>query len=156
MANRPAISFWPAAVGFCGLAALVAIGYFSIPAFIHQPQTRPPGMVWIPGGTFKMGSDDPSFRGEAEPIHTVTVHAFWMDATEVTNEQFAEFVKATGYVTIAERQPDPKQFPDLPPEKIKTLKPFSSVFTPPGPEAPARNILDWWKPVEGADWKHPQ
>ncbi|MBI3857587.1 MAG: formylglycine-generating enzyme family protein [Planctomycetes bacterium] len=110
-------------------------------------------MVWIPGGTFRMGSEDPVFAGEAEPLHKVTVHGFWMDATEVTNEQFEAFVKATKYVTIAEKTPDPKQFPDV--EKDK-LKPFSAVFTPPAADSPARRITDWWKPVYGADWRHPE
>jgi len=110
-------------------------------------------MVWIPGGTFQMGSDDPAFRGEALPIHEVSVSGFWMDTTEVTNEQFAEFVKATNYLTIAERQPDAKQFPGVP---ASELVPFSSVFTPPAADGPARGIFDWWKPVKGADWRHPQ
>jgi formylglycine-generating enzyme len=131
---------------------LVALGVLWAMGCRGKPETPPPGMVWIPGGTFKMGSEDPSFRGEAEPIHTVTVKGFWMDVTEVTNEQFAEFVKATGYVTIAEKTPDAKQFPDVPPDK---LKPFSSVFTPPTGDNPARSFADWWKPVYGADWKHP-
>src|SRR4051794_17231262 len=71
------------------------------------PQPTPSGMVWIPGGEFSMGSEDPreSFCGgpdamqDARPIHRVYVDAFWMDQTEVTNEQFAKFVKASGYVT---------------------------------------------------------
>lgn len=145
---------WVFPAGGVLIAGVALLLYGSIQP--HPPEGPPPdGMVWIPGGTFQMGSDDRRFP-EAQPIHTVTVHGFWMDRTEVTNEQFERFVQATHYVTIAERVPDPRQFPDAPPEKLKDLKPFSSVFTPPGPDDPARNILDWWKPVNGADWRHPQ
>src|SRR6185503_21280372 len=68
----------------------------------------PPGMVWIPGGSFLMGSNEKQHEG---PVHRVTVEGFWMDATEVTNAQFAEFVKATGYVTNAEKVPKLEDFP---------------------------------------------
>ena len=67
-------------------------------------------MVWIPGGTFYMGADDGSMS-DARPLHEVTVDGFWMDRTEVTNRQFAAFVKATGYVTVAELPPNPEDFP---------------------------------------------
>jgi formylglycine-generating enzyme required for sulfatase activity len=158
MAERSSSSIWPVVIPAGGLlvVVLVYLTYLSIQAQFAKPEPPPPGMVRIPGGTFRMGSDDPVFRGEAEPIHTVTVGPFWIDVTEVTNEQFEQFVKATGYVTVVERQPEPRQFPDLPPDDVRKLKPFSSVFTPPAPNDPARNILDWWKPVQGADWRHPQ
>src|SRR4051794_13390072 len=91
--------------------------------------TPPAGMVAIPGGEFIMGSDsDEEDLRDAHPMHRVRVDAFWLDATEVTNEQFAKFVEATGYKTIAERDPDPADFPTVPPEK---LVPFSGVFVPP-------------------------
>ena len=85
------------------------------------PSLSPAGMVWIPGGEFSMGSEDPrpsmcggpDAMSDARPIHRVRVDGFWMDMTEVTNEQFAKFVAATGYVTIAERRPDPADFPGL-------------------------------------------
>jgi len=101
-----------------------------------------------------MGTDEPSFRGEAEPIHPVTVKGFWMDATEVTNEQFEQFVKATGYVTTAEKAPDPqeilKQLPaGSPPPRPESLVPGSLVFTP-----GARPV--WWTWTPGADWRHPE
>jgi formylglycine-generating enzyme required for sulfatase activity len=67
-------------------------------------------MVWIPGGEFWMGTDHPDMD-DASPVHRVFVDGFWMDRTEVTNDQFARFVAATGYVTVAERRPDPKDFP---------------------------------------------
>lgn len=112
----------------------------------------PEGMVWIPGGTFWMGADDGSMR-DAGPVHEVTVDGFWMDRTEVTNRQFAAFVKATGYVTVAERRPDPKDFPGVPEEK---LVPGALVFTPPVGEVSLENPLVWWRFVPGADWRHPE
>ncbi len=94
----------------------------------------PAGMVWIPGGTFRMGCADCEMP-DALPAHLVTVDGFWMDQTPVTNAQFERFVKATGYVTIAERQPDPKDYPGAP---LEMLVPGSAVFTPP----PAEVSLD--------------
>ncbi len=112
----------------------------------------PQGMVWIPGGTFWMGADDGSMQ-DAGPVHEVTVDGFWIDRTEVTNRQFAAFVQATGYVTVAERRPDPRDFPGVPPEK---LVPGSLVFTPPVGEVSLENPLAWWRYVPGADWRHPE
>src|SRR5438105_3045457 len=74
------------------------------------PTLSPAGMVWIPGGTFWRGSDNPKMH-DAQPIHQVTVGGFWMDETAVTNEQFARFVEATRYVTVAERTPQARDFP---------------------------------------------
>jgi formylglycine-generating enzyme required for sulfatase activity len=122
------------------------------PSTSAPPGPAPAGMVWIPGGTFMMGSDDPRFP-ESQPVHEVTVDGFWMDATEVTNEQFEAFVKATGYVTVAERTPEASQFPGVPEEK---LKPFSGVFTPPPQKTPLDDFSNWWKPVYGASWRRPE
>ena len=112
----------------------------------------PPGMVWVPGGEFHMGSDAPPFD-DARPVHRVHVDGFWMDATEVTNEQFARFVDATGYVTVAERKPDPGDFPGAPPDK---LVPGSVVFSPPGGAVPLDDFRRWWAYVPGASWRHPE
>jgi formylglycine-generating enzyme required for sulfatase activity len=109
-------------------------------------------MVWIPGGAFWMGSDDPHFR-DAQPVHRVFVDGFWMDETEVTNEQFARFVRERGYVTVAERRPDAKDYPGVPPDKLVA---GSVVFTPPGREIPLDNPYAWWRYVPGADWRHPE
>jgi formylglycine-generating enzyme required for sulfatase activity len=119
-------------------------------------------MVWVRGGKFYMGIAKtqlpkylsiPDLFEDAVAVHKVYVDGFWMDRTEVTNEQFARFVKATGYVTMAERKPDPRDFPGVPPEKVPTA-PCSIVFRKPsGPHAEAR---DWWKVVKGASWKHPE
>jgi len=119
----------------------------------------PDGMVWIPGGEFSMGGVDPVGMGDggheamndARPIHRVLVKGFLMDATEVTNKQFAEFVKATGYVTVAEQKPTKEEFPGAPEENLVT---GSVVFTP--KDVPDLNDpYLWWSYVRGADWKHP-
>ena len=124
------------------------------------PEPSPEGMVWIPGGEFSMGSDAaceslcglPGVTRDAVPIHRVYVDGFWMDTTAVTNEKFREFVRATGYVTIAERAPTREEFPDAPPENLVA---GSTVFTPtPGP-VPLNNHLQWWRFQHGANWWHP-
>ena len=76
---------------------------------LTTPSKAPPGMVWIPAGTFLMGSED--FYPEEAPVHEVSVDGFWMDQYLVTNEQFARFVDATGYVTVAERELNPETSP---------------------------------------------
>jgi len=108
------------------------------------------GMVFIKGGTFKMGST--SFA-DAQPLHTVTVHDFWMDETEVTNAAFAVFVKATGYITVAERALRAEDYPGVPADK---LVPGSAVFSPPGKKVSLDDPLQWWQYVPGASWKHPR
>ncbi len=102
------------------------------------------GMVWIPGGTFHMGSE--GGQTDEKPVHQVTVDGFWIDQTEVTNEQFEKFIKATGYVTIAERKPDPKDFPGADPAM---LVPGSIVFRPPGHEVSLDNTYEWWAYIPG-------
>src|SRR6185295_3181201 len=79
------------------------------------PGPAPEGMVWIPGGEFWMGAEEFS---DAQPWHRVSVDGFWMDKTEVTNDQFAKFVKATKYVTLAEKAPRAEDFPGAPPENL--------------------------------------
>ena len=120
---------------------------------LPRPGELPPeGMVWVPGGMFSMGSDDPAMS-DARPVHEVTLDGFWMDRTEVTNRRFERFVRATGYVTIAERKPDPKDFPDAPAE---LLVPGSIVFTPPNEDVPLDDHLVWWRYVPGACWSRPE
>ena len=108
------------------------------------------GMVAIKGGSFQMGS---TAFPDAKPVHAVTVNSFWMDAHEVTNAQFAAFVKATGYVTVAERPLNPADYPGVPADK---LVPGSAVFTPPTQPVSLNNPLQWWAYVPGANWRHPQ
>ena len=112
---------------------------------------RPPaGMVWIPGGTFRRGSDEES---DAQPVREIEIDGFWMDRTEVTNAQFAAFVSATAYVTVAEQPPDPKLFPDAPRE---LLVPGSIVFSPPSGKVDLGQPLTWWRYQPGANWRHPE
>ncbi|SEA51670.1 Formylglycine-generating enzyme, required for sulfatase activity, contains SUMF1/FGE domain [Arachidicoccus rhizosphaerae] len=106
-------------------------------------------MVLIQGGSFQMGSDQ---FGDAQPVHKVTVSAFYMDAHEVTNDQFAKFVDATHYITVAERPLNPKDYPGVPVDK---LVPGSGVFTPPSRPVPLNNPMAWWSYVPGANWRHP-
>ena len=89
---------------------------------------------------------------DSRPIHRVYVDGFWMDRTEVTNEQFAAFVQATGYVTVAERTPRAEDFPGAPPENLVA---GSVVFSPPDHAVPLNNHFQWWSYVKGADWRHP-
>jgi sulfatase modifying factor 1 len=108
------------------------------------------GMVWIEGRTFAMGSDD--HYAEEAPVHDVTVGGFWIDRTAVRNRDFARFVRETGHVTLAERAPDPADYPDALPE---LLVPASSVFVAPRHEVDLRDPYNWWTSVPGADWRHP-
>jgi len=149
------------------------------------PGPAPEGMVWVPGGTFWMGSME---FPDANPVHKVYVDGFWMDRTEVTNAQFAKFVAATKYVTVAERPLDPKKFPGFNVEGYgfqpdylacvsatpgvgfaglpwtglyytqPLLRPFSPVFQMPERRLDPNqaDLRDWWRGVPGASWKHPE
>jgi formylglycine-generating enzyme required for sulfatase activity len=125
-----------------------------------SPARAREGMVWIPGGEFSMGANDPPNMDEvgmkattdARPIHRVYVDGFYMDKTDVTNAQFSKFVEATGYVTIAERTPRAEDFPGAPPENLVA---GGVVFSPPGHPVPLDNHLQWWSYVKGANWRHP-
>ena len=120
----------------------------------------PEGMKLIPGGTFSMGGVNPTGMQEgghesmndARPVHQVYVDAFYMDETEVTNAQFAAFVDATGYITVAEKKPTKEEFPDAPEDKLIA---GSIVFTPPANKVPLDDYIQWWRYEAGADWKHP-
>jgi formylglycine-generating enzyme len=116
------------------------------------PGPAPEGMVWIPGGQYWMGANDDAMP-DARPVHLVTVDGFWMDETEVTNAQFAKFAEATGYLTVAERKPDAKDYPGADPAM---LVPGSIVFTPTKQPVPLDNHMAWWRYVPGANWGHPE
>ena len=116
------------------------------------PGPAPDGMAWIPGGTFWMGCDDCDMP-DTQPVHLVSVDGFWMDCTPVSNAQFAEFAKATRYVTAAERKPDPREYPGVDPGK---LVPGSAVFSPPAHDVALDDVTQWWRYVPGASWKHPE
>ena len=127
----------------------------------HSKNKTPDGMVWIPGGEFTMGTDDPESYEAERPSHRVRVNGFWIDATEVTNKMFKEFVDATSYVTTAERKPDwdelKKQVaPGTPKPNDTLLVPGSLVFTPPSYAVTLDDYSKWWTWTPGADWKHPE
>jgi formylglycine-generating enzyme required for sulfatase activity len=118
------------------------------------------GMAWIPGGEFAMGSTDALARPDESPVHRVRVDGFWMDVTEVTNAQFAAFIKATGYVTTAERPVDWEELkkqvaPGTPKPPDEMLQPGALVFTPPTEPVDLGNNHQWWTWTTGADWRHP-
>jgi formylglycine-generating enzyme len=107
-------------------------------------------MRWVPGGTFRLGSDD--FYPEEAPVHQVAVDGFWIDRYLVTAADFRRFVRATGYLTVAERPLDPSDYPDAQPD---LLLPGSLVFRkPPGPVG-LDDVRNWWEYVPGAMWKRP-
>jgi sulfatase modifying factor 1 len=128
---------------------------------IRQGNVSEDGMVYVRGGEFSMGAADDEGREDEYPAHKVRVDDFLMDQTEVTNAQFAAFVRATGYVTTAEKAPDweelKKQLPARTPKPADSLLvPASLVFTPPSTAVDLSDISQWWSWVKGADWKHPQ
>lgn len=118
-------------------------------------QPTPPGMVWIPSGEFTMGSALTIARPDEQPPHRVYVDGFWMDAAEVTNKQFREFVEATGYVTTAEKAPDLHELmsqlpPDTPPPSADMLTPGSIVFV-----LPSTPGQPWWEWRKAVTWRQP-
>ena len=142
---------------YTGFAALVLMTFVGIAAWhlgLNSGLTGPipEGMGWTAGGDFWMGSDEPMFR-DAQPVHRVVVDGFFMDRTEVTNEQFERFVETTGYVTVAERVPRAEDYPGAPQENLVA---GSVVFTAPSQPVPLDNHFRWWSYVKGADWRHPE
>ena len=132
----------------------------TVPNTQPPPGPAPKGMVWIPGGEFSMGAQDPPDMNmvgmqatrDSRPIHRVYVDGFFMDKTDVTNAQFAAFVKATGYVTIAEKTPTVEDFPGAPPENLYA---GGVVFAPPNHPVSLEDHFQWWNYVKGANWRHP-
>lgn len=106
-------------------------------------------MIKVAGGYFLMGSDE---FADAKPVHEVKIDDFLIDEHEVTNGQFETFIQATGYITVAERPLDPKEFPGVDPAM---LKPGSAIFSPPKEVQGLTNHLQWWSYVVGASWRHP-
>lgn len=130
-------------------------------AIIGDGVSTPAGMAWIPPGKFLMGSDSKLAQPNERPAHPVTVDGFWIDVTHVTNDQFAQFVRQTGYVTTAERKPDWDTIrvqlpPGTPRPPDEVLVPGGMVFV--GTRAPVnlRDYTQWWRYVPGAQWRHPQ
>ncbi|HWG47931.1 MAG TPA: formylglycine-generating enzyme family protein [Gemmataceae bacterium] len=134
----------------------VAGGAFALLTVSADSQPAPMKEVWIPAGEFTMGDEDAT---DARPLHRVYVDGFWMDETEVTNEQFAWFVKQTNYVTIAERTPRREDFPaelrDQLPEQLVAGSPvFNPRQCPPGKACV--DCANWWEYRKGANWRHPE
>lgn len=120
----------------------------------------PAGMVWIPGGQFTMGTDDDNSLRNERPAHRVQLDGFFMDEHDVTNAEFARFVEATGYVTIAERPVDWEELksqvpPGTPKPPDEMLLPGSLAYTPPAGPVDLRDMQNWWTWTTGTDWKHP-
>ena len=120
----------------------------------------PKGMVFIPGGEFSMGAPNPigikdggkAAMEDCRPIHRVKLNAYYMDEHEVTNSEFAAFVKSTGYITIAEQAPTKEEFPDAPADMLIA---GSVVFTPPAQPVSLDNYFQWWQYVKAANWRQP-
>ena len=157
----------PIALVVLGAAAFAAT-FFAVRNWPRSSDTAeaPPGMVWVEGGEFTMGTNDQIGWADEKPAHRVRVDGFWIDTTEVTNAQFRAFVDATGYVTTAEKAPTLEEVmkqvpPGTPPPPKESLVPGSMVFTPPkGPlsrtDGKLDNFAQWWAWTPGADWKHPE
>jgi formylglycine-generating enzyme len=116
----------------------------------RRDRADPAEMLFIPGGTFRMGSD--RHYPEEAPVHRVTVDGFWIDRHPVTNRQFKEFVRQTRHVTVAEIPPDPKDYPGILPHMIYA---GSLTFTPPRHAVDLRDFSQWWTFTRGANWRHP-
>jgi formylglycine-generating enzyme required for sulfatase activity len=117
-------------------------------------------MAWVPGGRFMMGGDDEYAADAEKPVHPVWVDGFFMDSHTVTNAEFGAFVKATGYVTLAERAPTKEEIlaqlpPRTAPPDPALLVPGSVVFTPTAHEVDLNDWSQWWRWVPGANWRHP-
>ena len=126
------------------------------PTPLATPHSAPPGpppfpdMLWVPGGTYRMGSD--RHYPEEAPAHPVTVDGFWMDRHPVTNERFSRFVDETRYVTAAEIPPDPADYPGARPEMLYA---GSLVFHKPPVRVTLRDMSQWWEFRRDAQWRHP-
>src|SRR5438309_889074 len=151
------------------LLAVASFGAtYALVAWSHggkaPPAQTPPGMVWIPGGEFTMGTDDQIGWPDEKPAHRVRVDGFWMDETDVTNAQFRAFVEATGYVTTAEKPVDAEEIlrqspPGTPAPPKENLVPGSLVFVPTSETVSCvgRDCHhQWWKWTAGANWRHPE
>lgn len=139
-----------------GLAILIAFRVSQLPSDETKAKSghcvpyEDIGQVWIRAGTFTLGEF--GLYGDEGPAREITVEGFWIDTHEVTNAQFSEFVDATNYVTVAERKPNPNDYPGVPAE---LLVPGSALFIPPTDVSNGGDITQWWQFVPGASWRHP-
>lgn len=140
---------------------ILALGCSGEDEALVQQRDAPPGMVWVPGGEFSMGSTASMAWAVESPVHRVSVSGFWMDATEVTNDEFRAFIEDTGYVTTAERPAELADImsqlpPGTPPPPAEALQPSSLVFVPTEEKVPLDDYSRWWRYAPGADWLHPE
>lgn len=147
-----------AIAGLAAFAATYAATRFRIATVLLA---GPPGMVWVPGGEFTMGTDSSLAWPDETPAHRVRVDGFWMDRAEVTNAQFQEFIAATGYQTTAEQPPSLEEVlsqspPGTPAPPPEALVPGALVFTPPAGPVDWRDYSQWWTWTPGASWRHPE
>ena len=158
--HRPRNWLWPILGGLAVGGLAIVFITLSIPGEAANPSLgevdeRPAEMVWLEGGTFVMGND--AGAADEQPAHEVTLKGFFIDATEVTNGQFAAFVRATGYKTVAERTPDAAKYPGARPDQ---LVPGSAMFV--AVDVPVRGweatspVPPWWKYQPGASWRRPE
>src|SRR5262249_14554351 len=119
---------------------------------VSTPAQPPfPDMIWVPGGTFRMGSD--AHYPEEQPVHRVTVDGFWMDRFPVTNDRFQKFVEATGHKTFGEM---PRRA-DVSPVVFREMFWVAALFfLKPPQRVDLRDIGSWWQFLRGADWRHPR
>ena len=142
-------------------ASSFTAAYLVVMYWQQIPVEKPPGMVWIPGGEFLMGTNSDLGWPDEKPAHRVRVDSFWMDEAEVTNDQFHRFVEATSYVTTAEKAPTAEEIlkqlpPGTPPPPKEKLVPGSLVFTPTPAPVNLEDYSQWWKWTPGANWRHPE
>ncbi len=154
---------WIIALGIIIISSLTAFYIF----ISHQPQiiignglNGPKDMVLIPGGHFMMGSNTRLAKPNEKPAHKVYVDTFWIDQADVTNAQFATFVRATGYVTTAEKKPEwdtlkTQLYPDTPKPSDDKLVPGAMVFVGTETAVPLDDASRWWRFIPGANWRHP-
>lgn len=143
-----------------GLLVMVSVllGYHIIP---KNKDNKPKGMVWIPSGDFLMGSNGSYAKNNEKPAHQVHIDGFWMDQTDVTNAQFSAFVKATHYITTAERIPEwdtlkVQLLPNVPKPSPDQLVPGAMVFVGTKTAVPLDSASRWWRFMPGANWQHPE
>src|SRR5262249_14136458 len=142
----------------CPTVSTVLMIVLFLPLFSSQAgEAGPQGMLWIPGGQFRMGGEQRNER----PTHQVEVDGFWMDDHDVTNLEFDRFVKATGYLTTAERKPDWAELQKRLPSGTSKAGPSapvrgSWVFTPPAGRVDTSGMGNFWRWVPGANWRHPE
>lgn len=133
----------------------------NVDSYVTNIDPKHEGMVWIEGGIFDMGADNEQGRRDELPKHQVKLSGFFMDVSEVTNQQFAEFVRKTGYITTAEKDVNWEEIKstlpaNTPKPASEMLKAASLVFIPTKSAVNLQDYSQWWHWTRHADWKHPR